>query len=284
MGLGGYLLWTPVAREIRKSVGNNSIKIFPVEQHGHFMKPILSEVFKNNDDFCQNSYEASKDGSLLLPVVLNNPEANYCKQDTPTKAYHRKDKHIIEQFCEIYGITNPELRCYLSADDDSAVSRIIKNNVGDSPFITIEPLSKTNYTPNRVYNFDKWQKVVDVLQEKIKVVQVGCEGSKVLENVIDLTGKTSFNNTAALIGKSRLFMSSESGLVHAATAFDTKTITIITGYQSEKMVAYPQNFNVNISTHLEPCGLKINCDHCKKDRDKHDHEEIVQIAKDYLCL
>jgi hypothetical protein len=37
MGLGGYLTWTAVAREIRKKYGKN-IKLLPVEQHGSFYK------------------------------------------------------------------------------------------------------------------------------------------------------------------------------------------------------------------------------------------------------
>ena len=280
MGLGGYLLWTPVAREIKKATGQKDLKFLPVEQHGHFIKPVISDVFKNNEDFLQEKISSD----LLFPLILNNPKANYCKQDTPTKAYHRKDKHIIAQFCEVYGIENPELKCYLKSDSDDEVKTIVKNKVGEDPFITIEPISKVNYTPNRVYDFEKWQAIVDHLSKKVKVAQVGNKGSRLLDNVIDLTGITTFNNTAGIIGESKLFLSSEGGLVHAATAFDTKSIVVITGYQSEKMVAYPQNFNVNISKHIEPCGLKINCDQCKKDRERHNIGEIIEIAENYLCL
>ena len=40
MGLGGYLTWTPVAREISKRL--NGIKILPYEAHGNIMKVIYS--------------------------------------------------------------------------------------------------------------------------------------------------------------------------------------------------------------------------------------------------
>ena len=102
-----------------------------------------------------------------------------------------------------------------------------------------------------------------------------------MNNVIDLTGRTSFSNTAAIIGKSSLFLSSEGGLVHAATAFNTTSVVVITGYQSEKMVAYPQNINVNISSH-GPCGLKSECVECKLEADRHDPLEIVNIVKRFL--
>lgn len=286
MGLGGYLTWTAVAREIRKKYGEN-IKLLPVEQHGSFYKFVDKgfDVFENNEDFCTDYRLGAQGKWQILPLVLNNPETNYCKKDTPVKAFQRGDKHIIEQICEFYRIDNPELKCYLKPDESELWFKekiekwfgITKDK--DVPdFITIEPNSKTNYTPNRVYPFEKWQNIVNALKDRIPFVQVGMKGTKVLDNVIDWTGATTFKNTAAMIGYSRLFLSAEGGLGHAATAFNTKSLIVITGYQSEKMVAYPQNINVNISSH-GPCGLKIECPNCKKDAKEHDWNEIVNLIE-----
>lgn len=295
MGLGGYLTWTAVAREIRKKYGNN-IKLMPVEQYGSLYKFLYNhkdiEVFKDNEDFCLSYNQGSLNDNMILPLVLNNPDASYCKKDTPEKAFQRSDKHIIEQICELYQIDNPELRCYLKSPmGDLWFKEIIGEWFGVSlsiyqeapPFITIEPNSKTNYTPNRIYPFEKWQNIVNILKDRIPFVQVGMKGSRVLDNVIDWTGQTSFRNTAAMIGYSKLFLSAEGGLVHAATAFNTKSLVVITGFQSAKMVAYPQNINVNIASH-GPCGLKIDCPECKKDAKDHDWREIATLIEEELCL
>ena len=282
MGLGGYLAWTATAREIIKRTGNNT-KILPVESHGNFIKVVDSEIFRHNDDFCLDFKSASSKGIFLLPMVLNNPAANYCKKDTPQKAFHRQDKHIIEQYCEVYGIENPVLQCYLSTDKDCWTDRQVLESTGTDRYVVIEPNSKVNYTPNRAYPFEKWQKIVNSLKEQITFVQVGVSGSKVLDNVVDLTGKTTFRDTAKVIKLASVFVSAEGGLVHAATAVGTKSIVIITGYQSEKMVAYPQNINVNISSH-EVCGLKVSCDHCRLDAENHNHENITEILRKELCL
>lgn len=283
MGLGGYLTWTATAREIRKKYGDN-IKLLPVEQHGGFIKYIKSEVFENNEDFCNNL--ALEKEYLLFPLILNNPNANYCKEDTPEKAIHRKDKHIIAQQCELYGIGYPELKCKLniSGTDCYLVKSFIDKNIKTKKFITIEPHSKTNYTKNRTYPFGKWQKIVDEISKKVTVVQVGVKGSKVLNNVVDATGIFTFKRTAKLISWSNLFVSSEGGLIHANTCFEnSKSLVIITGYQSENMVAYPGNINVNISSH-GPCGMKIECKQCQKDALDHNHEEIINIINNELCL
>ena len=280
MGLGGYLAWTAVAREIVRS--GKAKKLLPCEVHGgQYLKIVESEIWKNNP-YITTDYEQYKNGNAQ-PLQLNNPIANYCKKDTPTRAYHRYDKHIIEQICEFYGLENPLLKCelFFSEDECSNVNRVVSGL--DKNFITIEPESKTNYTRNRVYPFDKWQKIVNSLSKKVQVVQIGREGSRPLENTVNLLGHTSFREAALLIGKSRIFLSSEGGLTHASTTTDTPALVVLTGYQHEKMVAYPQNINVDISSH-GPCGLKQECPECRQDSIKHDWREIVNIVEKKLCL
>ena len=134
-----------------------------------------------------------------------------------------------------------------------------------------------------MYPLEKWQLIVNELYNRIKIVQVGNPGVPILNNVVNLTGGTSFREAIAVIERSKLFLATEGGLVHASTAVDTKSVVIITGYQSEKMVAYPQNINVNISSH-GPCGLKNECQKCKKDAENHTWQEIVEVIEKELCL
>ena len=274
MGLGGYLCWTALAREIRNKYG---VKTIPLEMHGSVTKLIKSPVFKNNPNVLQDFV-----GEPAVQIILNHPASNYCIQDTPQKAFHKTDQHIIETICKPYGMDNPKIKCdiFLEEQEESVIDDLL-SGVPDK-FVTIEPFSKTNYTPNRAYPVEKWQKIVNEIHEKITVVQVGNTGH-VLENVIDFTGKTTFRQAAGIIGRSSLFLATESGLVHAASAFNVKSIVIITGYQTEKMVAYPMNININISSH-GPCGLKVNCSECIKDAADHDETEITSAALEYLCL
>mgnify|MGYP003653958760 CR=1 FL=1 len=284
MGLGGYLAWTAVAREIVKEgrelfEASEVIKIYPYEARGEDARFVESEVFKNNPYFWSDQ---EKEKSLqLFPLQLNNPHTNYCLQDTPSKAIHVTDKHMIEHFCSFYEIKNPELRCemYFAEEEKEKVGKL-KVNLSDN-FLIIEPISKTNYTPNRVYPFEKWQAVVDEISKEIEVVQIGTPGSKQLQNVTSLIGQTTFREASCLMGEASLFISSEGGLVHAATAVDTTAVVVITGYQSPKMVAYPQNINIDISSH-GPCGLKVSCPECSRDAESHDYREIIKEIRDFL--
>jgi ADP-heptose:LPS heptosyltransferase len=110
---------------------------------------------------------------------------------------------------------------------------------------------------------------------------VGTDENNLLKNVTNLIGKTTFREAACLIGYADLMMSSESGLVHAATAVDTKALSIVTGYQDPRMVNYPQNINIYIGTH-GPCGWKVPCAVCREDAERHDESEIIDMVRGYL--
>ena len=113
------------------------------------------------------------------------------------------------------------------------------------------------------------------------MVQIGVENSKLLKNVTDFTGKTSFREAAALINQSKMVISAEGGLTHAATTTKTPAMVVVTGYQSPKMVCYPQNINLNIASH-GPCGMKNVCEACQKDAADHDYREIIDKIRNYL--
>jgi ADP-heptose:LPS heptosyltransferase len=212
---------------------------------------------------------------------MNIQQTNYCIQDLPERAIHRNDKHIINQICEHYGINDADLKCelYFSEQEEEEANNIIKNLPDD--FVLIEPISKTNYTVNRAYPFDKWQYVVDAITKNIQVVQVGLSENQVLDNVINLVGKTTFRTASIIMRQSKFLLSSEGGLTHAATAVETPAIVVITGYQTPKMVAYSQNTNINIATH-GPCGMKSKCVLCVEDSRNHNHNKIIDAALAFL--
>ena len=269
-------MWTAVARELCNKLPGE-IKVLPFEgQAPAYMKIIKSEIFENNPSFFQGDMN---ENITVFPLQLNNPNTNYCKQDTPIQAVHRHDKHVIEQICETYGIQNPKLKCELFlTDQECLVGESLKKKL--RRFIVIEPHSKMDYTVNRSYPFDKWQSIVNQLKDEIDFIQIGLE-AKGLRNVIDMRGKTTFREAAGIIANAELFVSSEGGLTHCANAVNTKAVVIITGYQSPDMICYPENININISSH-GPCGMKIQCMECHDDAKNHDEANIVRAIREEL--
>ena len=278
MGLGGYLTWTAAAREICERMGNGT-KVLPLEMHGQMIRPIRSEIFHNNPRITQNLTDANN--QYCIPLVLNNPSANYCKQDTPTKAVHRFDKHIIEQICETYGISDPKLKCeiFLTEEEEKYADLVI-GSVGEKKLVVIEPQSNDEYSCNKVYPFEKWQKVAnELVAQDYLVVQVGRPTKgKILEGVLDLTGKTTFRGAAAVIKKADVFVSSEGGLMHAANAVGTKSVIVYSGFIHPRMTGYPENINLWPGKDHGPCGMKARCPKCAAAMETHDYKELVNSA------
>ena len=188
MGLGGYLTWTALAREIYHRTGK---KIVPIESHGNFIKIIKSNSFYNNPYIVQ---DFSKDGNkMVFPVSLNNPNSNYCLLDRHDKAIHKSDKHIIQTLCEPYGIQNPTIKCdlFLTKEELAKADDLLCTHGISGDFFCIEPMSKKNYTVNRQYDIGKWQNVVNVLSEECNFVQLGVTESTVLENSVTRFGTPS---------------------------------------------------------------------------------------------
>ena len=264
MGFGGYLTWTSVARDIHLKTG---LRCMPLESHNGLIKPIESDIFANNPHIWQPGQETQ----VLYPLVLNNSKANYCIKDTPERAFHNPDAHIIDQIAAAFGVRTTKLRCeiFFTEDEEEEIDTLLQQL--PDKFVAIEPESHHKYTVNRAYPFEKWQKVVNDCQG-VNFVQVGL-GRKKLNNCIDMTGTSSFRIACGIIRSADLFVSTEGGLVHGATAVDTKSLVILTGYQSEKMVCYPQNEKINIASH-GPCGMKVPCTLCDSDARLHDHSQI----------
>ena len=278
MGLGGYLMWTAVARELFKRTG---LKCLPIETHGAAIRMIHSPVFYNNIHFIQPSEKFE----YAFPLVLNDPVTNYCKEDTPSKATHRYDRHIIEQYCEPFGIQNPEIKCelYLSESEKMFLDDF-RLSFGNDKYVVIEPHTKDEYTVNKTYPFEKWQAVVDEISKYRKVVQVGQKTDKVLKGCTDLTGGTSFREAAAIISDSELFIGPEGGLMHVANAVNVKSVVVITGFIHPRMTCYRENINLWIGKPHGPCGLKTECEKCKSECNEHNPCVIVDLVKKELGI
>jgi ADP-heptose:LPS heptosyltransferase len=281
MGLGGYLTWTAAAREICDRVPGG--KVLPVEMHGQLMRPIVSEIFYNNPRITQKL--SNDNNQYCIPMILNNPSANYCKHDYPTHAVHRYDKHIIEQICEVYGITDPKLKCELYlTEEEIQIANLVGEAFGNKKYVVIEPQSNDEYSINKVYPVKKWQKVADDLNDMgLNVVQVGrSTNTKKLKGVSDLTGQTTFRSAAAIIASADLFVSSEGGLMHAANAVETKSVIVYSGFISPVMTGYSENTNIWVGKDHGPCGMKTKCDICHKEMEDHNPNEIVESVRSAL--
>lgn len=271
MGIGGWLTWTAAAREICLRTGK---KVTLLDQPGHIA---YHDIFVNNPYL--NQEEWSED---THKIYMGQKACNYVLQDYEDRVVHRADKHIINIILEGLGMQDvPEsdlwCRVYPRKDIWAAVYSISKIKQTRKPLAIIEPNSKTNFSKNRVYSIQKYQYIAEKLKKiGFTVLQI-TNGLYRLKG-IDSLEYENFSNAALDLEKADAFITTEGGLVHAASCY-ANTVCIHTSYNPPKMVCYPQNKNIMIGSHA-PCGLKIRCPECKKDLEQHDPDEIIQAAID----
>lgn len=296
MGLGGYLMWTPLLKQL------NSTCILAERTPDNKFKPVWSDLFLENPRVLQaewyknyllNSVQKTRETIFdrfdwkknyenltaqgLTVIQLNDSSTNYCKFDSNEKCVQRHDKHVIHQICEHFGFNDVELKCELFlTTEEMHFGRRWKD------YVVIEPNTKDEYTVNKRYPLEKWQCVVDDLVKRgYRVVQVGRSDSPSLQRVESLVGLTTFRQAAATIAASRLFVGSEGGLMHAANAVGTPAVIIVTGFLHPRMTCYPENDNIWVGEsknhHSErPCGLKIRCAACETECREHDVNDVIE--------
>jgi hypothetical protein len=262
MGMGGHLMWTGVARNLRRQKG---LKLLPIENGGI----CRSSIFLNNDNFSSCPEGAKK-------IKFNNFTYLY---DGPRVRFKTKN-HIIKWTCEKIGLIEPiDLKCelFLSELEEERGGRIC--NLLPKKYACIEPHSKTSWMKSRLYSFYKYQNIVNALQDKINFVQIGAPGAKKLENVIYTNGELTFRENYKILENASFLLSTEGGLVHLANSANTKSFVIYTSYQFPEMTMYPENHCIDISLYRdEILGYKSHRLYFDE-VEKHDESIIIEMIK-----
>ncbi len=265
MGMGGHLMWTAVARNIRKQKNKTCT---PLDGF-NFCR---SDIFKNNPNFSFN-------GSL--PLDLSLAETNYVKKDGERIEFSCPGKHAIEHALSFYGIKKDiNLKCeMILTSEEESNSNVIKNLLPQK-YACIEPHSKMSWSQARSYSFDKYQNIVNALRDQIKFVQIGSPESKKLDNVIYTNGDLTFRETQSILSKANFFISSEGGLVHLANSCNTKSFVIFSSFHTyPEIFHYPENTMIDIALFRHEIGGYKNHPLHFEEVEKHDESTIIELIK-----
>ncbi len=293
MGLGGALIWSGLARNLKKTFPDKKIVFIYKKSWKGFLKPHPDHIiFKNNPDI---EKVLSKQAYIFLKlfkphdwliVDMDKKEMLYWEKESLDKKkifFKNNSKHAIQIACDYYGIKQADLRpkiVFLKEEIQKVEQILKKNNLSESRFLVVEPNIKTDFSQNKKWVWENWQKLVNLLKDKnIVVVQIGVKGGRVLNNVIDLTGQTSFREAICLISKAKVFVGIEGGLAHGASATNVRSVILISGFTPKELFAYPKNINLykgNLCQ--EACGLKEPCFEGVKCMAQIKVEEVLEAA------
>ncbi|MBI2428142.1 MAG: glycosyltransferase family 9 protein [Ignavibacteriales bacterium] len=280
-GIGDELLLTAVAHELRAR--HSHVKIWQVSHSATLLQhnPDYHAVFSY--DASVQSYDSRM---LRYAKILDSRRVplSYSIEVIKGELEIPPGEHIVARLCRKAGISGPiRLRpyCYLT-DDEKAKGKIagdfiVLQNVGDSTHQT--------FMKNKKWYSDRFQNVIDSLKNKyrsIEVVQIGTEGDVLLDGVIDLRGKTTLRESAAILSNAKCFIGTSGLLKHLARAVDTRSVIIYGGREHSHQTGYICNENLNSYVDCAPCWHWNLCDYDKKCMQMISSDMVVTAAEKVL--
>ncbi len=253
-GIGDELLLTTVAHELKRR--DPEMRIWQVSHS--------AELLFHNGDY--DKVFSWDDWQLRYAFLLQSKRKKlaYAVEIIPQKEEVSPSEHILAVLCRQAGITGTVgLRPYLHLTEKEKTKGRLHGTQ-----ITLQCLGAESYPTvmlNKLWSVEKFQRVVDGIRtlrgNAVKIVQIGGSADPQLQGVIDLRGKTTLRESAALLYQSQCFIGTVGLGMHLARAVDCRSVIIYGGREHSWQSGYPCNENLNSVVDCAPCWKWNDCDY-----------------------
>jgi hypothetical protein len=214
-------------------------------------------------------YRYNKDVSVVVPALSRydimlkwfGTKAVYPWYTSYHPAFDRDDpmpeQHLISIMCQKAGITGEiTLRPYfVLSDEEARQGKRVPRQVA----IMSAGLDARHSMRNKNWMLEGYQGVVTALKDRYDFVQLGSRNDPPLEGALDLRGKTSLRETAAVLHGSLAFVGQVGLLMHLARAVDCRSVIVYGGRETPAQSGYPCNVNLYSPVHCSPCWRLNTC-------------------------
>lgn len=230
----------------------------------------FSELFHNNPRIWKNyEVKVSFIGSFISRILrfLSGERIEnflFTSKKEVYEDYMRENKsllHLVEvntlHFKIDLNFDKISNEIFLSQNEINMFSR--KFNLQES-YAIIQPNPKTSYTPNKDWGFEKYQKIVTNFKD-INWVQVGLEGDLILNDVENVTGKTSLRELAFIIKNANFVIADEGLLNHMASSVGSISYVVYSGFHPIEISKYEKTISIvnNPQVECSPCWITETC-------------------------
>ena len=167
------------------------------------------------------------------------------------------ERHMITTMCQQVGIVGPVARRpYLHLQDtEREAGALVPAQV------VIQSSGLVAGTPmlNKQWFLDRFQAVVSASRTDFNFVQVGASSDPPLAGVLDLRGRTSRRETAAILSRSVAFVGNAGFLMHAARAVECRSVIVYGGRERPEQTGYSCNENLASDVPCSPCWRRNSC-------------------------
>jgi GT2 family glycosyltransferase/ADP-heptose:LPS heptosyltransferase/predicted SAM-dependent methyltransferase len=219
--LGDVILTTPIAKKLREDNGRSAV---------------INVATDSGTAYMNNPYV-----DTVMP--FNSPSAGYDQIVDLDLAYEKSPKmHIIDAYSMVaFGHTDYDKTTTMVASDADrdAIDALISEKGIDPSKLVLMHMAVT--WKNRTWPKDYWSSTVDkLLAAGYQIGIVGSGGDMVVQKpgVVDLTKRLTLHQIAELIGRSKCFVGSDSGLLHVAGTTETPIVGLFFSAKGEYRVPY----------------------------------------------
>ncbi len=247
--LGDNLFLGSVAHEIRKRNPKCSIHIITG----------LPMLFDRNPDVDFVSGEPLRPNEAIGPYLLHYENMFPWKKNIVDYCFRQFDMKNVKP---------DEYKTYIypsSKDFDFATNSLLKTK--GRKVVAISTIAGPR-TKKKNWPIEYWNHLIESLLEfDIYVVKLGlnykeCEDLSVKsENILDLTGRTTIHQSAAILSKVDLLICPVTGVLHLAAAFNIKTLAIVGGSEPGIATKYENGFYIENRPKCADCYEKGPCEY-----------------------
>lgn len=172
------------------------------------------------------------------------------------KDFYRKKN--VSYFASLYssiGIKCPFLNIdlkYNLTDDEKSYALDFKKKVGD---YIVFASSASNYPEKKKWPKEHWQGLIDLQGLPVVLLGGSKAGEMELKRCIDLRGKTTIHQCAAIISECKLYAGLDTGLLWFAYIFNRHVVVIQTGLVRPATIKHP-SFKLDLLYSDVECALR----------------------------
>jgi hypothetical protein len=182
------------------------------------------------------------------------PQYGYYDEEQDRDVY--PNEHLLATMCRMAAITGTiELRPYLTLlASEKAAGKLLDNQIAIQSG-GLGGMKNKDWLPER------YQAVSNQLGDRFGMIQLGLKTDPPIQGALDLRGKTTLRESAAILASSRVFIGQVGFLMHLARAVDCRSVIVYGGREEPLITGYRVNENIVGRTICSPCWQRNKCDY-----------------------
>lgn len=265
---GDDLLCTAVLREMRRR-GQRGTWVMTVHPSLYERNPDVHAVIPHTPGLC--------DFARIIGRPVHNPLYNSFDAASDRDVLVEPDRHIISAMCRAARIRGAiDLRPYLYLSDaERTAGRRVERQIA----IQSSGMSASYPMLNKQWFAERFALVVATLRGSYNFVQIGTSTDPPLAGAVDLRGKTTLRQSAAVLARSMAFIGNVGFLMHLARAIECRSVIVYGGRERPDQSGYRCNENLYTAMPCAPCWVRNGCPYDRECMRRINAEEVIAAVE-----